>query len=93
MSATSSIVVDCIVIGAMLWVVPFAPRAAEPLLHGLGTHTRKVTTPSRNAQKYFDQGLRFYFGFNHGAAVRSFREAARLDPISISYAGLKSEPG
>ncbi|MGH9646074.1 MAG: hypothetical protein ACRD4E_04585, partial [Bryobacteraceae bacterium] len=64
----------------MFWAVPFAPRAAEPLLGGLGTHTRKVTTPSRNAQKYFDQGLRFYFGFNHGAAIRSFREATRLDP-------------
>ncbi len=51
-----------------------------PLIDGLGTHTRKVTTISPEAQRYFDQGLRFVFGFNHGAAIRSFQEAARLDP-------------
>ncbi len=50
------------------------------LYDGLGNHTHKVTTKSPDAQKYFDQGLRFIFGFNHGAAIRSFQEAARLDP-------------
>ena len=29
---------------------------------------------------YFDQGVRLLFGFNHAEAIRSFREAARLDP-------------
>jgi len=51
-----------------------------PLFDGLGTHSFKVTTASPEAQRYFDQGLRFVFGFNHGAAIRSFQEAARLDP-------------
>jgi tetratricopeptide (TPR) repeat protein len=51
-----------------------------PLFDGLGTHTFKITTTSAGAQRYFDQGLRFVFGFNHGAAIRSFQEAARLDP-------------
>src|SRR5262245_53983793 len=50
------------------------------LYDGLGNHTYKVTTKSADAQKYFDQGLRFLFGFNHGAAIRSFDEAARKDP-------------
>lgn len=50
------------------------------LYDGLGNHTYKVTTKSGDAQKYFDQGLRFLFGFNHGAAIRSFQEAARIDP-------------
>jgi tetratricopeptide (TPR) repeat protein len=36
--------------------------------------------PSPRAQAYFDQGLRLYYGFNHAEAVRSFREAQRLDP-------------
>jgi tetratricopeptide (TPR) repeat protein len=57
--------------------------AAEPiipLLDTLGNHTYRVTTKSPQAQRYFDQGLRFLFGFNHGAAIRSFQEAARLDP-------------
>lgn len=51
-----------------------------PLVDTLGSHTYPVTTSSPAAQRYFDQGLRFLFGFNHGAAIRSFQEAARLDP-------------
>jgi tetratricopeptide (TPR) repeat protein len=51
-----------------------------PLFDGLGAYTRKVTTQSKPAQQYFEQGMKFLFGFNHGAAVRSFQEAARLDP-------------
>lgn len=51
-----------------------------PLFDNLGDHTHKVTTKSTEAQQYFDQGLRFLFGFNHGAAIRSFKEAARHDP-------------
>jgi tetratricopeptide (TPR) repeat protein len=51
-----------------------------PLFQGLGPHTRSVTTKSPLAQKYFDQGMNFLFGFNHGAAIRSFKEAVRLDP-------------
>src|SRR5262245_43732950 len=51
-----------------------------PLVQGLGTYTRKVTTSSPQAQAYFNQGLALTHGFNHGAAIRSFQEAARLDP-------------
>lgn len=54
--------------------------APEPFYDGLGSHSRHITTASPEAQKYFDQGLRFYYGFNHGAAIRSFTEAARIDP-------------
>ncbi len=54
--------------------------AAEPLFNGLGSHTRKVTTKNPKAQRYFNQGLAFLHGFNHSAAIRSFEEAARLDP-------------
>lgn len=56
------------------------PAGKMPLFDGLGAHTRKITTHSAEAQRYFDQGLNFYFGFNHGAAIRSFKEAVRLDP-------------
>lgn len=51
-----------------------------PLLNTLGSHSHKVTTASPEAQRYFDQGLRFVYGFNHGGAIRSFQEAVRLDP-------------
>jgi len=40
----------------------------------------KVSTASDRAQAYFDQGLMLSYGFNHAGAVRSFREAQRLDP-------------
>lgn len=55
-------------------------QAAEPLYDGLGNYTRKITTASPKAQRYFNQGLAFLHGFNHNAAIRSFQEAARLDP-------------
>jgi tetratricopeptide (TPR) repeat protein len=51
-----------------------------PLFPGLGNHTFKVTTRSAMAQKYFDQGLTLVYGFNHMEALRSFKQAARLDP-------------
>jgi tetratricopeptide (TPR) repeat protein len=51
-----------------------------PLLEGLGDVHRPVTTQSPEAQRYFDQGMAFAFGFNHEAAVRSFRAAQALDP-------------
>src|SRR2546423_13589387 len=54
--------------------------AKEPFFEGLGSYARKVTTDSSAAQRYFNQGLAFLHGFNHGAAIRSFQEAARLDP-------------
>lgn len=62
---------------------PLAPR-----LTGLGTHTHPVTTKSKDAQAFFDQGMRLVFGFNHAEAVRAFREAARLDPdCAMAYWG------
>lgn len=47
-----------------------------PLLDGLGDLHRPVTTKSKQAQRYFDQGMRLLFAFNHKEAVRSFRSAA-----------------
>src|SRR5688500_9381656 len=54
--------------------------ASVPLFDGLGKHRRKVTTDSRTAQRFFDQGLNFLFAFNHDEAIRSFRQAADADP-------------
>src|SRR6266704_6208408 len=53
--------------------------ASTPLFDDLGSHHHAVTTPSEMAQRYFDQGLRLVYGFNHDEAERAFREAARLD--------------
>jgi tetratricopeptide (TPR) repeat protein len=54
--------------------------AKEPLYEGLGSYSRKITTDSPEAQRYFDQGLAFLHGFNHRAAIRAFQQAAELDP-------------
>jgi len=51
-----------------------------PLFDDLGTYHRAVSTKKPLVQKYFDQGLRLVYGFNHDEAERAFREAARLDP-------------
>ncbi len=50
------------------------------LFDDLGDHHRPISSSSPDAQRYFDQGLVLVYGFNHEAAVRSFREAARRDP-------------
>src|SRR5437867_11514252 len=54
--------------------------AKEPLYDGLGSYSRKITTDSPEAQRYFDQGLAFLHGFNHRAAIRAFQQAAEIDP-------------
>jgi tetratricopeptide (TPR) repeat protein len=60
---------------------PPAPAGPPAILFdNLGTHSHPVSTRSPEAQKFFDQGLRLVFGFNHDEATRSFAEATRLDP-------------
>ena len=70
-----------VITGAVLALVFCASsNASEPIYDGLGTYSRKITTKSTKAQRYFDQGLALLHGFNHRGAIRSFQEAARLDP-------------
>src|SRR4029077_2294260 len=70
-----------IVIWLALTVAGFhLPASKEPLYDGLGSYSRKITTNSAEAQRYFDQGLGFLQGFNHHAAIRAFQQAAELDP-------------
>ena len=53
---------------------------APPLFDTFGDLHRDIGTDVPGAQRYFDQGLRLAYGFNHEAAGRAFAEAARLDP-------------
>jgi tetratricopeptide (TPR) repeat protein len=46
---------------------------------GLGDFHRPITTTSKDAQAWFDQGMRFLWAFNHDEATRSFAKAAQLD--------------
>jgi tetratricopeptide (TPR) repeat protein len=58
------------------------PRPARPatLMRGLGDWHHPIATTSPEAQRFFDQGLRLVYAFNHDEAVRSFARAAELDP-------------
>ena len=59
-----------------------------PRLQNLGSHTFKVSTRSRQAQLFINQGVNLAYGFNHAEAGRAFREAARLDPdCAMAYWG------
>jgi len=61
-------------------VVGEAEVGAVPLYDGLGKVHFAITTANPLAQRYFDQGLSFAYGFNHAGAIAAFREAQRLDP-------------
>jgi tetratricopeptide (TPR) repeat protein len=55
-------------------------KPGAPLFDGYGDHHHPITTSNPKTQAYFDQGVRMLFAFNQPEAIRSFREAARLDP-------------
>ncbi len=57
-----------------------SPVDAYGLWPDLGKLGMKVSTHSREAQQYFNQGLRLSFAFNHGEAARAFRAAQQRDP-------------
>jgi tetratricopeptide (TPR) repeat protein len=70
---------------------PSAPSGADvaPLLGNLGNHRHAITTRAPLAQRYFDEGLNLMYGFNHAEAIRSFRDAATLDPAcAMCYWGI-----
>ncbi|MDF0645982.1 MAG: hypothetical protein P0111_18290 [Nitrospira sp.] len=70
-----------VLLGDAVSATPSEPApAAVPLFDNLGTHHYAITTSVPQAQRYFDQGLRLYYAFNHAEAVRAFEEASRLDP-------------
>lgn len=65
----------------MLGVVD-TTRQIAPLFENLGTHDFKITTTNKEAQIFFNQGLKLSYAFNHAESHRSFMEASRLDPNS-----------
>jgi tetratricopeptide (TPR) repeat protein len=61
---------------------------AVTMMPGLGDLHHPVTTANPEAQKFFDQGLRLIYAFNHDEAARSFHHAAELDPkLAMAYWG------
>jgi tetratricopeptide (TPR) repeat protein len=59
------------------------------LRHGIGTVHDPVTTVSRDAQRFYDQGLACLHSFSWIDAARSFHQALRLDPgLAMAHLGL-----
>jgi tetratricopeptide (TPR) repeat protein len=57
--------------------------------YDLGPYRRRVTTDSSDAQLWFDRGLNWLFGFNHGEAIKCFGKAAEHDPrCGMAYWGM-----
>ncbi|OHT21093.1 tetratricopeptide repeat protein [Edaphosphingomonas haloaromaticamans] len=65
---------------AAAFAAPASAALPIPLYDDLAGSPFPVTTASLQARRYFSQGLLLSYGFNHAGAVRSFREAQRLDP-------------
>ena len=53
---------------------------AEDSYFSLGQYQRKVTTGSDSAQRWFDRGLTWVYGFNHEEAIVCFQTAIEEDP-------------
>jgi len=70
-----------------------APADRPVLYDSLGSHSYRITA-SAEAQRWFDQGLRLVYAFNHSEAQKAFREAARLDPAcAMCYWGIAITEG
>src|SRR5678815_4291148 len=73
-------------------VAPAPPKSLSgtvPLYTNLGSHHKPISTRVPATQQYFDQGLRFVYGFNHAEAIRSFTRAAELDSTcAMCYWGI-----
>jgi len=86
-----------LVVGMSYWLAMFSLAeadtadqiAAPPLFDNLGSLHHPITTTSEQAQRYFDQGLRLVYAFNHEEAIRSFEAAAQQDPqAAMPYWGI-----
>jgi tetratricopeptide (TPR) repeat protein len=62
---------------------------AVTLRAGIGAAHEQVTTSSKDAQAFYDQGLAYLHSYVWIEAARSFNQALRLDPkIAMAYVGL-----
>lgn len=86
--------IACFAITTGACSAPPAPPAADgaptvPLYEDLGTYHFGITTTSPEAQRYFDQGMRLSYAFNHAEAIRAFQHAAMIDPqCAMCYWGI-----
>jgi tetratricopeptide (TPR) repeat protein len=71
-----------------------AEQRPVTLMSGLGDWHHPVSTKNKEAQEFFDQGLRLIYAFNHDEAARSFHKAAELDSsLAIAFWGVAEAVG
>jgi tetratricopeptide (TPR) repeat protein len=91
----------CVLVAVTLGTITVAQdnaahMKAKPatLVTGLGDLHHPVSTKNAEAQKFFDQGLRYTYAFNHDEAARSFTRATELDSkLAIGYWGIAEAVG
>jgi tetratricopeptide (TPR) repeat protein len=72
---------------------PRINKKTGPILTGVGTIPFPVTTTSPEAQRYVDQGVALLHGFWYYEALRSFRQASKLDPkCAMAWWGIYQTP-
>ena len=60
-----------------------------PIRPGVGNAHEDVTTSSKEAQAFYDQGLNYLHGYVWIEAARSFTQALRHDPdLAMAHVGL-----
>lgn len=70
------------------------PPPIDSYPYNLGNHSKKVTTSSADAQRWFDRGLIWSYAFHHLEAVRCFKYAAYCDPnCAMAYWGIAYAAG
>jgi len=57
-----------------------AESSSAVLMPKSGTYSRPISTDNAEAQQFFDQGLRFAWGFYFPESIASYQEASRLAP-------------
>jgi tetratricopeptide (TPR) repeat protein len=97
----SSVTRNILVVAGLCMVMPAASRAQQPrslydrytepiqiYKVGLGSFSKPMSSASKEAQAFFDQGFQMMYSFAKPEAVRSFREAWKRDPeCAICYWG------
>ncbi|MDP3558842.1 MAG: tetratricopeptide repeat protein [Legionellaceae bacterium] len=66
-----------------------AVKIQAPLFGDLSSYSHPISTQVPLAQRFFNQGLVLFYGFEWNESIRSFRESARLDPnCAMCYWGI-----
>ncbi|MBL4670601.1 MAG: hypothetical protein JKY30_15255, partial [Flavobacteriales bacterium] len=77
------------VIGLVAGGCQTTPTNGAHMYEGFGNFERDITTDSRSAQRWFNQGMGQMYGFNHDEAIRSFEMAAQMDdPAAMPWWGI-----